>query len=55
MCMKLQKMLSRKYKDKEYHKYVLVIPKEDVKKAKFKDGEELKSEVKEGEIKIIKK
>lgn len=52
--MKLQKRLSRIYKGKRYHKYILVIPEKDIKKAKFKEGDELKSEVKKGEIKIKK-
>jgi len=52
MSMKLQKILSRIYKEKKYYKYLLVIPEKDIKKAKFKEGDELKSKVKEKEIKI---
>ena len=52
--MKLQKRLSRKYKDKEYHKYVLVIPEKEIKKSGFKEGENLKIETKKGEIRIKK-
>ncbi len=52
--MKLQKRLSRIYKGKKYHKYILVIPKEDIEKARLKAGDELKSEVKEEEIRIRK-
>lgn len=53
--MKLQKRLSRKYKDKEYHKYVLIIPKNEIEKTEFKEGEELRVISRKGEIKIIKK
>jgi len=52
--MKLQRRLSRKYKGKEYHKYVLVIPSEEVKKSGFKEGDELNLNSKKGEIKISK-
>ncbi len=52
--MKLQKMLSRIYKGKRYYKYILVIPEKDVKKAQFKEGDELKIESKKREIKIRK-
>ena len=54
MSMKLQRILSRIYKGKGYYKYLLVIPEKDIKKAKFKEGDELESEVKEREIKIRK-
>jgi len=52
--MKLQKRLSRKYNNKEYYKYLLVIPVEEIKKSGFKEGQELKIETKKGEIKIMK-
>ena len=52
--MKLQKRLSRKYKNKEYYKYVLVIPEKEIKKSVFKEGDELKIESKKGEMKIKK-
>ena len=52
--MKVQKQLSKKRGDKVYYKYVLVIPEEDIKKAGFKSGQELKVESKEGEIKLRK-
>lgn len=47
-------MLSRKYKDKEYFKYILVIPEEYIKRAKFKEGDDLSLESKEKEIRIRK-
>jgi formylmethanofuran dehydrogenase subunit D len=50
--MKLQKRLSRKYKDKKYHKYILVIPEKEIKKSGFKEGDDLKIETRKGEIKI---
>ena len=53
--MKLQKRLSRKYKGKIYHKFLVVIPKENVKRSGFKEGDELYSEIKKGEIKLKKK
>jgi hypothetical protein len=52
--MKLQKRLSRIYKNKKYYKYMLVIPEKEIKKAKFKEGDELIVESKEREIKIKK-
>lgn len=52
--MRIQKVLSRKYKDKEYSKYILVLPEDEIKKAGFKEGEELKAETKRGEIRLIK-
>ncbi len=52
--MQLQKRLSRKYKGKEYHKYILVIPIQEIKKSGFKEGQKLKIETKEGEIRIRK-
>lgn len=50
---KLQKQVSRKVGKKEYSKYVIVIPEDEIKKAKFKEGDELKLETREGKI-IIK-
>ena len=53
--MKLQKMLSRKYKGKEYYKYHIVIPTEDIKNANLKEGDELISEAKNNIIVLKKK
>ena len=39
--MKLQKQLSRKSKDKEYAKYVVVIPPKDIEGMGWKEGESL--------------
>ena len=52
--MKLQKRLSRIYKNKKYYKYLLVIPEKEIKKSGFKEGNELVIETKKGEIKIKK-
>ena len=51
--MKLQKHKTRK--DKNYFKYVMVLPEEVVKKAGLKEGDELEAEAKKGEIKLRKK
>lgn len=52
--MRLQKRLSRKYKGKDYHKYILVIPIEEIEKSGFKEGDELKVNSKKGEIRLNK-
>lgn len=52
--MKLQKQLSRKVKDKEYAKYVLVIKPDIIAKLGWKDGEELRAEPKNGKLIIGK-
>ena len=53
--MKIEKVKSREYKDKTYHKYRVVIPEKLIKKSGFKEGDELKAEAKKGEIKLNKK
>lgn len=53
--MRLQKRLSRRYKDRKYHKYLVVIPEKEIKNSGFREGEELKVETKKGEIKIKRK
>ena len=53
--MKVQKQLSKKRGDKVYYKYVMVFPKEDVETAGFKEGDELESKSKKGEIKLVKR
>ncbi len=50
--MKLQKHKTRK--EENYHKYVVVLPKEAVEKSGFKEGDELRAEAINGEIKLIK-
>ena len=51
--MKLIKQQGRKYKDKEYFKYIVVIPNKIIKKLGWMGGEELSVEVKEKKV-IIK-
>jgi len=51
--MKLQKHPSRKSQEGEdYFKWEIILPKEVVKKANFKEGDELEAEAKKGEIKL---
>lgn len=45
--MKLQKQVSRKVEDKEYSKYVVVVPPDEVDKLGWKEGQELEHEVRE--------
>ena len=52
--MKLQKQLSRKVGDVEYAKWVLVIPPKMIEELKWKEGQELKTEIKENRL-IVKK
>jgi len=52
--MKLQKRLSRKFKGKEYVKWILTIPPQDIEKTGWKEGQKLKSEVYDSNL-IIKK
>ena len=51
--MKLQKHKTRK--DKDYHKYVVVLPEKIIKKSGFKEGDELETEAKEGEVRLRRK
>ncbi|MFA7708260.1 MAG: AbrB/MazE/SpoVT family DNA-binding domain-containing protein [Candidatus Pacearchaeota archaeon] len=51
--MKLQKQKSDYTRG--YHKFVVVIPNEIVEQSGLKEGEELKAEVKKGEIKLRRK
>lgn len=48
--MLLQKRLSRKYKNKEYYKYLVNISEDDIKKATLKEGNELKVSVKKNKL-----
>ncbi len=52
--MYLQKQLSKKVGDKEYAKYVIVIPSKLVEELGWKVGGELEAEVKKGKL-IIEK
>jgi len=53
--MKLQKRFLRKYKEKDYYKYMINIPPEAVEKAQLREGDELDVEVKKGELRLKKK
>jgi len=54
--MKLQKHVSRKSKSgDDYFKWEVILSKEAVEKAGFKEGDELEEEVRKGEIKIRKR
>jgi antitoxin component of MazEF toxin-antitoxin module len=45
--MKLQKQVSRRVEDREYSKYVVVVPPDEVERLGWKEGQELEHEVKE--------
>ena len=55
--MKLQKHFSRKAlgKNKDYFKWEIILQKESIEKAGFKEGDELEAEAKKGEIKLKRK
>ena len=53
--MKLQKRLSRKYKGKEYYKWIISLPDEDVRYADLKEGDELAVHSEAGVIKLVKR
>ena len=53
--MKIEKVKSREYKDKTYHKYRLIIPKDLIEKAGFKEGDELEAEARKGKIELERK
>ncbi len=50
--MKIEKVKSRKYKNKQYYKYRIVLPEKELKKSGFKAGDKLKVEAKKGEMKL---
>lgn len=52
--MKILKEKSREYKGKAYYKYKVNLPAEIIDKAGFKEGDELKGDVKLGEVKLVK-
>jgi bifunctional DNA-binding transcriptional regulator/antitoxin component of YhaV-PrlF toxin-antitoxin module len=53
--MKVLKVKSREYKGKQYYKYRINIPEESLKKAGFKEGDELEEESIKGKIELKKK
>jgi len=52
--MRLQKQVNRIVEDKEYSKYVIVVPPEDIEELQWREGEDLAHEVKEQTL-IIRK
>jgi len=52
--MKLQKRFIRKYKDKDYYKFIINLPEVMLSRAKLKAGDELEVKV-EGEKLILQK
>jgi len=52
---KLQKRFSRKFKEKEYFKWVIVIPPKIVKELKWQEGNELEPKIKSGSLILIAK
>jgi len=53
--MRLQKRLSRKYKGKEYPKYMIVISPKEIKKLGWKEGDTLEANIKDNELNIKQK
>lgn len=52
--MRLIKQHGRKYGDKDYFKYILVVPNKLIEKLKWKGGEDLEAEIKDNKL-IIEK
>ena len=53
--MKVQKRFLREHKGKNYYKFMINIPPEELKKADFKPGDELESKSTKGKIELRKK
>lgn len=53
--MKIQKRFLRKYKDKDYYKYIVNIPPMIIKESGVKYGEELEIKAEDGKIVLEKK
>ena len=47
---KLQKQSAYKYKGKQYHKHVIVLPEEMVRGLGWKEGQQLKGEISENKL-----
>ena len=52
--MRLQKRFNRKVADKEYSKWIVTLPPEEVEQLGWKEGMELEPEIRDGKL-IIKK
>lgn len=55
ICMKLVANKSDEYNGKTYYKYIITIPSKNIKELKWNGGEELETEVRNGELVIKKK
>ncbi|NWG37851.1 AbrB/MazE/SpoVT family DNA-binding domain-containing protein [Nitrososphaera sp.] len=53
--MKLQKRFNRKVGNKEYNKWVLVLPQDEVEKLGWKEGVELEPNIKDGKLVLTPK
>ncbi len=50
----MQKQVNRVVEDKEYSKYVIIVPPEDVEKLQWREGEDLSHEVKDDTLLVRK-
>lgn len=53
-AMKLQKQKTREVKGKEYYRWAIVLPPDKIEETNWSEGDELETEVREGEI-ILRK
>ena len=53
--MKIQKQLSKKWGDKKYYKYVIVVPSNKVKEAGLKKGDKLETKAEKNKLVLEKK
>lgn len=52
--MKLQSQVSREYKGTKYEKFWIILPSKLIEKLKWKSGQELNADLKEGKLVIQK-
>ena len=52
--MRLQSQISREYKGEKYEKFWVVIPSKIIEKLKWKSGEDLEADIKDGKLVIEK-
>lgn len=54
--MRLQKQLSKRTKDKDYHRFVIAVPNDIIEQSGLKEGDSLEAvDIKKGEMRIRKK
>jgi hypothetical protein len=53
--MKLQKRFNRKVAGKEYNKWVVIIPQDEIEKLGWQEGVELQPIIKDGKLVLIKR